>query len=439
MSIFCRISLLLLILGFFCPTVQAQRLLDKRSSFYSTVGISGAKLNQFDNMLADRGLTGLRQRYRTIGLGYQTRINDFVLGMELFQNRSAQSRLDDYRIGYRTSRAVVNIGYSFTEEGRFQLIHYMSMGVGFLNFQMLPQDRPSNLDDFLEDPADGFILRKMDIHKGSKNFGGFLTEIGFQLSYDFNLLGRKEALFVLAKMGYSFSPFEGKWEMNQMSFDNTQAGAFFRVGAGVTLPDRNFFYKDASVSFQLLSGIHFTQADELNERLVQAGYQPLEGRPSNLGLRMLVENGGFLYGTDVFNLSTSGSANEQREHTLNSLRIYAVAGHKVIQFRNFSMAGLAGLGFGNLRYSLLQNDKPDFPELFEQRKFDGYIRNSGLMAKPEVMVEYGMPVTKRKLFDVVFSASLGYELPLANYRLAGFDMADYMSAPYLMFGIGVRP
>ncbi|MFC3415030.1 hypothetical protein [Algoriphagus hitonicola] len=439
MSIFCRISLLFLFLGFFYPNAQAQRLLDKRSSFYSTVGISGAKLNQFDNMLADRGLSGLRQRYRTIGLGYQTRINDFVLGMELFQNRSAQSRLDDYRIGYRTSRAVVNIGYSFTEEGKFQLIHYMSMGLGFLNFQMLPDDRPSNLDDFLADPADGFILRKMDIHKGTKNFGGFLTEIGFQLSYDFNLLGRKEALFVLAKMGYSFSPFEGKWEMNDMSFDNTQAGAFFRVGAGVTLPDRNFFYKDASVTFQLLSGIHFTKADGFNEQLVRAGYEPLEGRPSNLGLRMLVENGGFLYGSDVFNLSSSGTANEQREHSLNSLRVYALAGHKVIQFRNFSIAGLAGLGFGNLRYSLLQKDKPDFPELFEKRKFDGYLRNSGLMAKPELMVEYGMPVTKRKLFDLVFSASFGYELALANYRLGEFDMANYMSAPYLMFGIGVRP
>ena len=438
MSFFLRINFFIFFFGI-AISLKGQQLLSKRSSFYSTLGISGAKLNQFDNMLEDRGLSGLRQRYRTIGLGYQTRINDFALGVELFQNRSAQSELDDYKMGYRTSRILVNVGYSFTEEGRFQLIHYMSMGLGFLNFQMLPTDRPDRLADFLSDPARGLVLRKMDIHKGSVNYGGFLTEIGFQLSYDFNILGRKEALFVLAKMGYSFSPFEGKWEMNSMSFDNTQSGAFIRVGAGVTLLERNFFYKDASVSFQLLSGIHFTQPNAFNEELIEAGFEPLTGRPSNLGLRMLVENSGFLYGADVYNLAMDGSASPARSHSMNSLRIYALAGHKFLQFRNFGVGALAGFGFGNLRYSSLQKNKPDFPELFEQRKFDGYLHNSGLMAKPEIMVEYGIPVTRRKFFELVFTASAGYEIALANYRLADFNMSNYMTAPYLMFGVGVRP
>ncbi|WP_332910917.1 hypothetical protein [Algoriphagus boritolerans] len=51
------------------------------------------------------------------------------------------------------------------------------------------------------------------------------------MSYDFDLPGRKEAIEILAKFGYSFSPFEGKWQMNGMSFDNTQSGAFFKVGS----------------------------------------------------------------------------------------------------------------------------------------------------------------------------------------------------------------
>ncbi|NVJ85616.1 MAG: hypothetical protein HWE15_04880 [Algoriphagus sp.] len=403
------------------------------------MGTSGAKLNQFNQMLEDRGLTPLRNRYQTIGLGYQNRINDFVLGLELYHNQGKRSELDGYRLSYRTSRVLLNVGYSFTEESKFQLIHYMSLGMGFLNFQMLPKEAPNNLVDFLADPELGFILRENNIHKGSRKYGDFLTEIGFQLSYDFPLPGRKESLDVIAKLGYAFSPFEGKWNLSDMSFQNTQSGAFIRVGAGLSIPDRNFFYKDASIALQLVSGIHFTKPDRLNNQLEEAGYEPLKGRPSNLGIKITGETEGVLYGVEVYNLSMDGSANSLKSQTLNSLRIYANGGLKFLKYKNFGMGALGGVGFGNIRYTLSQVEKPDFPELFEQRKFDGYLKNSGLMAKPEVFVEYAHPMTKRKWFDLVFSVSMGYELALANYRLGELDMAGYMSAPYLMFGIGVRP
>ncbi len=419
--------------------VYSQQLISKRSSLYVIGGTSGAKLNQFDNLLADRGLSGLRNRYRSIGMGYQTRINDFVLGLELYHNRGKRNRLDEYTLGYRTSRLLVNVGYSFTEESKFQLIHYMSLGLGFLNFQMLPTDRPDNLDVFLENPARGFVLRAQDIHKGSQNFGNFLTEIGFQLSYDFDLPGRPEALQVMTKLGYSFSPFEGKWELNGISFDNAQSGAFLRVGAGISIPDRNFFYKDAGIGIYLIRGIHFTDAEDFNKELVKAGYTPLEGRPSNWGLRILGNTEKLLYGAEVFNLALAGSANSAKNHSLNSLRIYANGGYKFFQFKNIGLGGLAGLGYGNIRYSLLADQKPDFPELFEQRKFDGYIRNSGLMLKPEIFAEYGIPMTNRKFFDLMLMASFGYELPVGNYKLGNFDMFDFMGGSYLTFGLGIRP
>ncbi|WP_290506384.1 hypothetical protein [Algoriphagus sp.] len=432
--IFILISLLL------SPALsRSQGLITKRSTFYAVMGTSGAKLNQFNQMLEDRGLTPLRNRYQTIGLGYQNRINDFVLGLELYHNQGKRSELDGYRLSYRTSRVLLNVGYSFTEESKFQLIHYMSLGMGFLNFQMLPKEAPNNLVDFLADPELGFILRENNIHKGSRKYGDFLTEIGFQLSYDFPLPGRKESLDVIAKLGYAFSPFEGKWNLSDMSFQNTQSGAFIRVGAGLSIPDRNFFYKDASIALQLVSGIHFTKPDRLNNQLEEAGYEPLKGRPSNLGIKITGETEGVLYGVEVYNLSMDGSANSLKSQTLNSLRIYANGGLKFLKYKNFGMGALGGVGFGNIRYTLSQVEKPDFPELFEQRKFDGYLKNSGLMAKPEVFVEYAHPMTKRKWFDLVFSVSMGYELALANYRLGELDMAGYMSAPYLMFGIGVRP
>ncbi len=420
-------------------SISAQQLTTKRASFYALTGSSGAKLNQFDKLLADRGLSGLRNRYRTYGLGYQARINDFVIGMELYHNQGRQSRLDDYQISYRTSRALFNIGYAFTEESRFQLIHYMSMGVGFLNFQMLPTSTSSNLPDFLADPEHGFILRAQDIQKGTENFGNFLTEIGFQLSFDFDLPGRPEALQVISKLGYSFSPFEDKWSMAGVSFDNTQSGAFFRVGAGLSLPDRNFFYKDAGIGIYLLRGIHFTDANKLNEQLEKAGYEPLSGMPSNWGLRILGNTQKLLYGAEVYNLALSGAASTSKEHSLNSLRVYANGGYKFFQFKNFGLGGLAGLGFGNIRYTLSSTVKPDFPELFEQRDFDGYLKNSGLMLKPELFAEYELPVSKRKFFNLVFSAAGGYELPVGNYRLGELDMVDFMAGPYVSFGIGIKP
>lgn len=438
MSLFLRVAFLVIFQGI-AISLSAQQLISKRSSFYGVVGTSGAKLNQFNSMLEERGLSGMRNRYQTIGLGYQARINDFVLGMELYQNIGKKSELDNYSLSYRTSRALINVGYSFTEESNFQLIHYMSLGVGYLNFQMVPNEQPENLQYFLADPAKGFVLREKDIQRGTSDFGNFLTEIGFQLSYDFDLPGREEAVQIITKMGYSFSPFEGKWNMAGISFDNTQSGAFVRVGAGISLPDRNFFYKDATLGIHFIKAIHFTTPKEFNQQLVEAGYNPLEGSPSNFGLRILGETERLLYGAEVYNLAQSGSANDTHTQTLNSLRVYANGGFKFLQFKNFGMGGLAGIGYGNVRYTLSENAKPDFPELLEQRDFDGYLRKSGLMMKPEIFAEYGIPMTKRKFFDLVFTAAAGYEMPVGGYRLGEFDMVKYMAGPYLNFGIGVRP
>jgi hypothetical protein len=430
----------LFLFPFLFPVIlQAQELINKRSSLYGFTGVSGANIRQFNEMLADRGLSPMQNRYRSFGIGYQARINDFLVGFELSQHQSKASDFDDFEIRYRTSRALFNVGYSLTEEGKFQLIHYMSLGLGYLNFEMLPADNNQNLEYFLLEPKEGFILRENDIQKGTQYFGDFLTEIGFQLSYDFDLPGRKEAVEILAKVGYSFSPFEGKWQMNGMAFDNTQAGAFLRVGAGISLPDRNFFYKDASIGISFIRGIHFRKPDVLNAELEKFGYLPLEGRPSNWGLRILGETDGLLYGIDVFNSALEGEANIFQSQSLNSLRFYGNAGMKFFQLKNFAIGAMGGVGYGNIRYTLSQIEKPDFPELFEQRNFDGYLRSSGIMAKPEVIFEYGIPVTNRNLFDIVLSASAGYELALGNYRLGELGMSKFLSGPMVGLSVGVRP
>ncbi len=431
--------LVLFIIFISAVDLQGQQLMTKRSTFYALVGTSGGKLNQFDKLLNERGLSGLRNRYQTIGLGYQARVNDFVLGLDILHNRGGVSEFDDFSMNYRTSRALLNVGYAFTEESRFQLIHYMSLGVGFLNFQMLPSERPENLAAFLAKPERGFVLREKDIQKGTFYYGNFLTEIGFQLSYDFDLPNRSESIQIISKLGYSFSPLAGKWDMKGINFDNTQSGAFVRVGAGISLPDRNFFYKDASIGISLIRGIHFTNANEFNAELEEAGLNPLNGMPSNWGLRILGNTDRLLYGAELYNLTLKGNATFEKTHSLNSLRVYGNMGYNIIEYRNFGLGALAGVGFGNIRYTLLNNSKPDFPELFEQREFDGYIKNSGLMLKPEIFAEYGIPMTKRKIFDLVFTAAAGYEAPLGNYKLGDFALSSFMAGPYLSFGVGVRP
>ncbi len=420
-------------------SVFSQRLVTERSSFYGFTGSSGAQLRQFNQLLEERGLSPITNRYRTIGLGYQGRLNDFILGMEISHHQSKASELDDFEIQYRSSRALFNVGYAMTEEGKFQLIHYMSLGVGYLNFQMLPSEKVQNLEPFLMDPKQGFVFRENDIQKGSQYFGDFLTEIGFQLSYDFDLPGRTEALMVMAKLGYSFSPLEGKWNLGGQTFNNAQSGAFIRVGAGLTLPDRNFLYKDAAVSINLIRGVHFSKPTTLNGELEKFGYEPFSGAPSNIGVRILAQNRGLTYGVDVFNSAQKGRASASQSQSLNSLRIYANGGLKFFQYKNFAIGALGGFGFGNIRYSILERNKPGFPEAFEKRNFDGYLSTPGLMGKPEVLIEYGLPMTPRKLFDLVFTVSGGYEMALGNYRLGELSMAEYLSGPFLMFGVGVRP
>ena len=426
-------SLLLLGAG-----LQAQGFLANRPSIYGFTGTSGANLSQFNALLNERGILPIPNKYNSFGLGYQVRLNDVIFGVELSQHQSQPAEIGVHDFQYRGSRALLNLGYSLTEEGKFQLIHYLSLGVGYLNVQLLPKEQSKSLESFPKNPGQGFILRENNIQNGSHYFGDFLTEIGFQLSYDFPIPNRKEALVVIAKAGYSFSPFVDSWKMNGLSFDNAQAGAFLRVGTGISLPDRNFFYKDATIGISLIRGFHFSKPEKFNTYLQEQGYQALEGSSSQLGLRILGETDGLLYGMDVFNVVQKGRASTTQSHSLNSLRIYANVGKKLFQYKNWGIGAMGGLGYGNLRYSLLQDVKPDFPALLDQRNFDGYLRKSGIFLKPELLIEYGLPMTKRKIFDVVFSTSVGYEQAIPGFKLGGLSMNSYQSGPFLTFGVGIR-
>jgi hypothetical protein len=427
-------SLLLLGAG-----LQAQGFLANRPSIYGFTGTSGANLSQFNALLDERGILPIPNKYNSFGLGYQARLNDVIFGVELSQHQSQPAEIGVHDFQYRGSRALLNLGYSLTEEGKFQLIHYLSLGVGYMNVQLIPKEQSTSLESFLKNPGQGFILRENNIQNGTQYFGDFLTEIGFQLSYDFPIPNRKEALVVIAKAGYAFSPFVDSWKMNGLSFDNAQAGAFFRVGTGISLPDRNFFYKDATIGVSMIRGFHFSKPEKFNAYLQEQGYQALEGSPSQLGLRILGETDGLLYGMDVFNVVQKGRASTTQSHSLNSLRIYANVGKKLFQYKNWGIGAMGGLGYGNLRYSLLQDVKPDFPTLLDQRNFDGYLRKSGISLKPELLLEYGLPMTKRKIFDVVFSTSAGYEQAIPGFKLGGLSMNSYQSGPFLTFGVGIRP
>lgn len=432
-------NLIFVFVCFFAIGAFAQNNEGNRSTFYVTYGQTGANLRLFNEMLANKGLTPMRSGYSNLGMGYQTRYNDFILGFEIYQNAGLKSTFNGYDIDYRSTRALLNVGYALTEEGRFQFIHYMSLGSGFLNFQMLRENTAQNINQFLEQPQHGFILRDGNIHKGSRYFTGLLTEIGFQMSYDLDIPGREEVFEVMAKFGYSFSPFEESWELNGIRFGNVQSGAFFRVGTGISLPDRNFFYRDASLSAQILTGFHFTQPNRFNESLEANGLEAFEGRPNNWGVKILGESKGWLYGMDLYNLGMKGQAKENHSHTLNSVRMYGNAGYKFFERKNFEIGGLAGLGYANIRYTLTNNVKPDFPRLFEEPDFDGYLRNAGMMAKPELYIAYGIPFTSENVFNLLFSVHGGYEVPLSRYRLASVPMYQYMSNSYLHFTVGIRP
>ncbi|MCH7409715.1 hypothetical protein MM239_09940 [Belliella sp. DSM 111904] len=431
---------LLFICVFLISTIAVgQKNEGNRSTFYFTQGYTGANLRLFNEMLASKGLSQMRNGYSNLGLGYQTRYNDFILGVELFQNNGRRSTFNGYNLDYRTTRAMINVGYALTEEGRFQFIHYMSVGTGFMNFQMLKDIPNERISEFLREPAQGYILREGNIHKGSRYFSGFLTEIGFQMSYDLDIPGREEVLEIMTKFGYSFSPFEEGWDLNGVKFGNAQSGAFIRVGAGISLPDRNFFYRDASISAQLLTGFHFTSPNRFNEALEANGYNAFEGRPNNWGLKILGDSKGWLYGMDVYNVGLKGEANETYSHTLNSVRLYGNAGYKFYDRRNVEIGGLAGLGYGNLRYTLTNDTKPDFPRLFEEPDFDGQLRARGLMGKPELYIAYGLPLSKTNMFNLIFSVHGGYEVPLGRYTLADIPMYQYMGNSYLHFTVGIRP
>jgi len=430
---------LLFVLIWMAFNVEGQTQRSQRSSLHLLYGTTGANLREFNQMLENKGISELRRGYTNIGLGYQHRFNDFVIGLEAYHNTGRRSVFRDYEIDHRTSRLYLNLGYSFTEEGRFHLIHYMSLGVGYLNFEMLQPEEPASLSDFFNNPEMGFILRQNDIHRGTQHLGGFLTEIGFQLGFDIDLPVMEESLEIIAKFGYSFSPFEDAWNKRGISFDNIQSGPFLRLGAGISLPDHNYFFRDASLGIHLLYGLHFTSPDQFNNFLDTFGLNVLTGRPSNWGMKILGANRSTLYGIDLYNLSMSNDANEIKTQSLNSFRLYGNIGKKLYDLKNIEMGVLGGLGYGNLRYSLLNQNKPDFPLLFEEVDYDGYLTTWGILVKPEVYIAYAMPMSKKNSLDLIYSVYGGYELPIGGYKLADLGMSKYMAGPYIQFGIGIRP
>lgn len=421
-------------------SVMAQTDKTQRSSLHFLYGPSGANIRDFNEMLASKGISPLRKGYNSFGVGYQNRFDDFIVGLELFHNNGPTSDFREYEIDYRSSRLYFNIGYAFTETDQLiQLIHYMSLGVGYFSFDMLRDVEGISLPEFLENPRHGFIVRQNDLHRGTLNMGGFLTEIGFQLAYDLYLPGMEETVELVSKFGYSFSPFENAWNNNGMSFENIQSGAFFRFGAGISLPEDNFFYRDATLGVQFFYGMHLTRAAGLNTHLKDWGYSQLPNNPTNFGLKILGENRGRLYGLDFFNLASKGKANENFTHTLNSIRVYGNLGRKFFQMKNIELGALAGIGVGNIRYTLNDMGKPNFPQLFEEPDYDGYLKDWGFMTKPEFFIAYTMPISNDSIFDLVYSFHTGYEVPLSNFNLADLDMKKYMGGPYIQLGVGLRP
>ncbi|MEX0883506.1 MAG: hypothetical protein WDZ72_08545, partial [Cyclobacteriaceae bacterium] len=295
-------SIVLIFVAFlvFSLDAKSQNKSTERSTVYFLGGTSGSNIREFNEMLQNKGISPLRGGYTTFGLGYQYRFNDFIVGFELYQNNGSKSIFRGYHLDSRTTRFFANVGYSLTEEGRFHLVHYMSLGVGYLNFQMLKDERKvEDLGQFLENPAQGFVLRKNDIQKGSENFGSFLTEIGFQFGYDFELPGLEETVGIMGKFGYSFSPFEDSWRINGTSFDNLQSGAFFRIGTDISMPSQNLFFPDAGLGIHIFYGLNFKSPNALNEMLEEHGYQPFDKIPGNFGLKVIGENRRRVYAIDI--------------------------------------------------------------------------------------------------------------------------------------------
>lgn len=420
--------------------VWAQETKTQRSSLHFVYGPSGANIRDFNEMLSSKGISSLRKGYNSFGVAYQNRFNDFVLGVELIHNSGPTSGFREYKIDYRSSRLYSSIGYSFTEaEQRIQLIHYMSLGVGYLSFDMLKEMGNQSFPEFLDNPGHGFIIRQNDIHKGSWNMGGFLTEIGFQLGYDFSFLGREETVEIVSKFGYSFSPFENAWNNKGIAFDNIQSGAFLRIGAGISLQDQNYFYRDAALGIHFFYGKHLSKPTQLNSYLEAAGFNPLSEISNNFGIKIIGDNRGRLYGLDFYNLTQYGRANENYDQTLNSVRIYGNLGRKLFEGKKIEFGFFGGVGFGNIGYTLNNKNKPDFPALFEEPDFDGYLTDWGFVSKPELFVAYIMPISSQNIFDLVYTFHTGYELPLSSFSLADLDVTKYMGGPYLQFSIGIRP
>lgn len=411
----------------------------QRTSFNAFYGTSGANLQGVDELLENNGGMPMPNSYRSYGISYQTRFNDFIVGAEIYQNNGLNSTFGQYELDFRTTRAFLNFGYSFTEEGKFHLIHYMSIGMGYLSFEMMNQPEDMSLDAFLQDPAHGFILRKNDINKGSQYMGGFLTEIGFELGYDFDLFPNEEVFSLIAKVGYSFNPFEDSWNINGMTFDDLQSGAFVRLGAGISLPESNYFYRDASLGFHILYGGNFSKPNALNKALSENGYEELTGFPKNLGLKILGENRGFLYGLDVYNSSQSGRANQDYNQSLNSLRLYGNLGTKLIDINDWEVGATGGLGYATLRYNLIHTRKLPFEDLINLPDYDGELRKAGMMAKPEVYLAKAISLSRHHKIDLIASVYGGVEIPLGSYILGDVSMSKYLRAPYLQVGLGIRP
>src|SRR5690606_29718461 len=184
---------------------------------------------------------------------------------------------------------------------------------------------------------------------------------------------------------------------------------------------------------------HLTDPGTLNAHIEAGGYKPLPKNPSNLGIKVMGENRGRLYGLDIYNLAHYERANESFRHTLNSIRVYGNLAHKLDEGKSLEPGMLGGLRYGNRRYTLEHSGKPDFPALFEEPDFDGYLRVGGIVSKPEVYLAYLMPLSNKSIFNLVYAVHTGYELPLTNFKLADVEMRKYMGGPYLHFSVGVRP
>lgn len=197
---------------------------------YSMLGMSIIDIKDLNARLESKGYSEISDNFFSVGGGGHGIINNrLIIGGEGHALLGEEVTSGNYKNSITIGYGFFNLGYVVYSIKDLRVYPLLGLGGGGMNFKIAEKVTSLSFDDVLDNPK-----RSVEL-----STGGFLLNLAFGLDYLLKLAEDekgKAGLILGLRAGYTFSPFKGGWQMDEIEISDAPeigiTGPYIRLMIG---------------------------------------------------------------------------------------------------------------------------------------------------------------------------------------------------------------